>query len=819
MNWKFKQILGTFQKGGNYKILKDSEHGIERECLRTTKNGQLSQTVHPKKLGAASKNFYITTDFAESQLELITPVFKKEESALAFLKDIHLFVNENLKNELIWSCSMPCQLPAEKDIPLAQYGKSRAGQSRTLYRLGLSERYGRKMQTISGTHYNFSFSQKFWQLLHKKVAPKQDKNKFISDAYLHLIRNFLRYSWLNTYLFGAAPAIDKSYLKEKHRSLKKINRQTYYGPHATSLRLSELGYYSKVQTQLAISFNSLEDYIYDMRYAIAMPNPKYKGMKGLNNHVLQIENEHYSRIRPKQPPQQNETPIEALENRGIKYVEVRAVDINPYEATGLKKDQMCFLHVFLVYCFFKPSPKISKKEESSITTNQNRVALYGRRSDLKLTNDGKEVDMQIWAEKLLDEMQAVAELMDKNFPKGRYSNSLKWQLEKLRNPDLTPSAKILTEMKDRKESFLEFGLRLSKKHQKEFKNTKLSKIVEQKFKKAAEKSIKDQNNLEIIEDTLLEGHEDMEISTQILIREANKRKIQAEILDRKENFILLTKGRKHQYIKQATKTSKDSYITALIMENKNVSKQIMAENFIKVPIGDIFLTEQIAINAYPEFSKIKCVVKPTTSNYGIAVAFINPDQKDKFSKAVKNAFKYSKTIVVEKFVEGEEYRFLVINYRTLSVLHRIPANVVGDGENNIRDLIKIKNNDATTYKFLGNDKIQAGIVEKRHLNAQGLTFKSIPRKGQQIFLRTNSNVSTGGDPIDYTDKIPVRFKKIAEKAARLVGAKICGVDIIINKNDYSIIELNFNPALHMHMYPAKGKGKNVAKPVLDLLGF
>lgn len=809
MYWNFKQIIKTLSRGDNYRLFTGCKHGLERECLRITKKGKLAQTTHSKAFGSALTNPYITTDFSESQLELVTPAFNKEEDALKFLENIHVFVNKNLSNELLWPFSMPCRLPKEKHIPLAQYGKSYTGRKKTLYRLGLSHRYGRKMQTVSGTHYNFSFSDKFWNFLHKTFAPKEEKSAFISAAYLALIRNFLRYSWLNTYLFGASPVLDKSYLKKKHPSF----------PYATSFRMSDLGYYSKIQKQLAISFNNLDEYIADLKHAIFTKDPVYKGLPGLNENILQIENEHYSRIRPKQILKNGETPLTALAQRGIKYVEVRAVDINPFSPTGLSIDQLHFLHVFVVYCLLKSSPFLTLKDQHCLTENQNKVAFYGRDKDLILFEGDKKIPLRQYADKLLAEMSLVAGLLNKNFQNIHYNFSLDLQRRKLMNADLTPSAIILQEMKRAKKSFAKFGLQLAQENQKSLSQKNLPKELEIKFKEAAEKSLKDQENLEIKEETLLPEHEDMEVSTQILIREAKNRGIDVDILDRKENFIRLKKGKNVQYVKQATKTSVDSYVTYLIMENKHVSKYVLAQAGIKVPQGKFFTNIDEALNSYKDFADKKVAVKPNLTNFGIGISFVEPKNPEKFKTAIKEAFKHGKSILVEEFIEGNEYRFLVIDYKTVSILNRIPANVTGDGTHNIKELIAIKNADPRYYKFFNDYYLRSGKVEADHLRSQNLTFKSIPKKGQQIFLRTNSNVSTGGDPIDVTAEIPKKYKLIADQAARAVNARICGIDMIISPHDYAILEINFNPALQMHEYPVRGKRCKVADKVLDLLGF
>lgn len=847
MKWDYPQILKIFSERNNYQLFAESMHGLERECLRMDDEGMISMKPHPEALGSALKNPIITTDFSEAQLELISPPRNTEGATAEYLKDVHTFMAQHLDHELFWPFSMPCYLPKNADqIPLANYGNSFEGKRKTKYRLGLSHRYGRKMQTVSGTHYNFSFSENFWMFLQQSMAPKSNLQNFISEQYLHIVRNFLRYSWLNTYLFGAAPVIDESYLAHKPilifrkpKYLKKFAKNTYYGEYACSFRMSELGYYSKVQTQHAVSFNSLKEYIADLTKAISTPEPKYRKFPGLNDHILQTEAEHYSRIRPKQILQTKpgalgtkETPLEALRARGILYVEARAIDINPYSPIGLDIDQLEFLHVFLVYCLFKKSPKIEKSEHCRITGNQNNVSIYGRKPGLTLIKDGKEIEMKTWAREIIEEMLPIAQLLNKNFKDKNHQNSLLAQMEKLDNPYLTPSARIISKLQKNRQGFLEYGLDLAKSHCRYFRKQKLNKEIEKEFEEIATKSIEAQKRQKMIDDTFTEGYEDLEFSTQILIKEAFKRKIHVEIIDRRENFIELSKGDHVEYVKQATKTSRDSYITFLIMENKNVTNQILEAGGLRVPAGEAFTSAEAAIEAYPKFEKIKSVIKPTTTNHGIAVSFAAAGDKKAYVKAVHEAFKFGATILVEEFINGEEYRFLVIDDKTRSIVKRIPANVVGDGKHTIKELIEAKNADPKYYKYFNTYTIKMSDVEAEHLNSQNLTFQSIPEKNKRIFLRTNSNVGTGGDPIECLDSIDSSYKHLAEDAALVVKAKICGVDMMIknpkekahgnSKNspaNYGIIEINYNPALQMHHYPVDSKGKNVAGDVLDLLGF
>ncbi len=327
------------------------------------------------------------------------------------------------------------------------------------------------------------------------------------------------------------------------------------------------------------------------------------------------------------------------------------------------------------------------------------------------------------------------------------------------------------------------------------------------------------------------GYEDLELSTQILIREALNRNIKVEILDRKENFIKLSKENNIQYIKQATKTSLDSYITFLIMENKFVTKELLSDNNITVPTGDIYYTAEKAYADYNIYRDFDIVVKPNNTNFGKGVAIIKKKQlRDNyiFIESIKKAFEFDKTILIEEYIEGREFRFLVIDDEVPAILHRIPANVIGDGEHTIMELIEIKNKNPLRGKGYKTplEKLTAGNTERLFLSERNLDFSHIPDLDDQVFLRYNSNISTGGDSIDYTDDIINEYKEIALKAVKAVGAKICGADIIIKdikakptKDNYSIIELNFNPALHIHNFPYKGKNRNAGRKVLDLLGY
>ncbi|MEG2895520.1 MAG: bifunctional glutamate--cysteine ligase GshA/glutathione synthetase GshB, partial [Niameybacter sp.] len=325
----------------------------------------------------------------------------------------------------------------------------------------------------------------------------------------------------------------------------------------------------------------------------------------------------------------------------------------------------------------------------------------------------------------------------------------------------------------------------------------------------------------------LNGYEDMELSTQILMKEAIKRGIKVEILDRSENFICLEKGENVQYVRQATKTSKDDYITVLIMENKAVTKKVLDKQGITVPQGKSFNKKEEAIQAMQYFVGQPIVVKPKSTNFGVGISiFPEGANKADLTKAIEIAFEHDQTIMIEEFINGKEYRFLVVDDQVLGILHRVPANVIGDGEHSIKELVEVKNEDSLRGKGYRTplEKINLDESAKLFLKHKNMSIDTIPSKNEIVYLRENSNISTGGDSIDYTDRIPSIFKETAIQAAQAVGAKICGVDMMIEdytdqESRYAVIELNFNPAIHIHCYPYKGKERKIADSLLALLGY
>ena len=377
--------------------LTDIGHGIEKESLRIDPEGHIAMTPHPAGLGSPLTHPCITTDFSEALLEFITPVFNKPQESLKYLTDLHTYLYSVLdREELIWTSSMPCVLGDDESIPLAQYGSSNIGRLKTLYRSGLSYRYGRAMQTIAGIHYNFSLPESFWTLYHEMNKSDLPLQSFITEKYFSLIRNFRRYSWLLIYLFGASPAICKSFVRNRpDHGLEKYDDNTLFMPYGTCLRMGDLGYTSKAQANLTVSYNSLEEYTHDLTQAIREPYPPYekfapetdeagnKKYKQVNSSILQIENEFYSTIRPKRNAPSGTRPVAALSKSGVEYIEVRCLDLNPFHSVGIDEEQIQFLNSFLIFCLLRQSPPSDKNELREIDSNLKAVIMRGRDPELQ----------------------------------------------------------------------------------------------------------------------------------------------------------------------------------------------------------------------------------------------------------------------------------------------------------------------------------------------------------------------------------------------------------------------------------------------------
>jgi glutamate--cysteine ligase len=492
----------------NLSLLEKCLHGIERECLRVTGEGRLAQTPHPEALGAALTNEQITTDYSESLLEFITPALPDPADTLESLDKIHRFAYSKLGSEYIWSPSMPCPLPAEADIPIAYYGTSNIGKLKYVYRQGLALRYGKTMQCIAGIHYNFSLPEAIWPALKQDAKFDGDDRDFQSESYIGLIRNFRRYSWLLMYLFGASPALDASFLRGRSHQLEQFDAETLYLPYATSLRMSDLGYQSNAQADLTPCYNDLLTYTDSLRRAVATPYAPYVEMGThkdgewiqLNTNVLQIENEYYSTIRPKRVTYSGERPIQALVARGVQYVEVRCLDINPFLPVGIDLQQSRFIDAFILYCALNDSPQLANNECSNASSNFLTVVKEGRRPGLQLNRNDTTIDLKVWANEMLDTIQPICELLDVSQGTDEHVKALAAQRAKIIDASLTPSAQVLAAMTEHKEGFTAFSLRQSQAHADYFRSRPLSAEDQTRFESKARESLAEQAELEQAEE-------------------------------------------------------------------------------------------------------------------------------------------------------------------------------------------------------------------------------------------------------------------------------------------------------------------------------
>lgn len=488
----------------NSELLTGIQRGLEKESLRVDSKGTLAQTPHPASLGSALTNPHITTDFSEALMEFITPVLTDIEDSLQCLDNTHRFVYANLEDEQLWTASMPCVIGTDDTIPVAQYGSSNVAQMKTTYRKGLGNRYGRPMQTIAGIHYNFSLPDGLWAALQQQDHDKREQQTYITDNYFKLIRNFSRFSWLLVYCYGASPAVCKSFLTGRDHGLDEFDQGTLYLPYATALRMGDLGYQSSAQDNLNICYNKLDSYIETLSKAITNVHPDYAsiGIKSdgdyqqLSSALLQIENEFYSPIRPKRVTDSGETPLGALKTRGVEYIEVRCIDVNPFLPLGIDADQIRFIDCFLLYCLFEVSPSCDEDDRNRIAHNLKAVVNRGREPGLTLaTRDGCRT-LEEWGNKLLDGIDAIAELLDDAYGSNDYQRVCREQREKLSNPKLTPSAMMLQQMRDQQKPFFRLSMDLADQHRDYFLQRPLEESIANYYRDHTETSLAKQHAIE-----------------------------------------------------------------------------------------------------------------------------------------------------------------------------------------------------------------------------------------------------------------------------------------------------------------------------------
>lgn len=729
-----------------------ARYGIEKESHRVDLSGNLAKTDHPKSITLKDDHPYIQRDFSETQMELITPVTDTLEDLFNSLAAIHDVAYRSMnENEMLWPLSMPPQLPEkEEDIVIAKLENS----ENVRYRQTLSQSYGRRKQMVSGIHFNFEFGEELIQALFSSQSKIKDYQQFKADIYLKVTRNYLHYRWFVTYFYGASPQSEKNFFEE----------DSLNGP-VRSIRGSKYGYANSDDVQ--VSYSSIRNYLSDLSFLV---------QRGF----LSEEKEFYAPVRLRGGHR-----VSDLENYGVRYIELRNIDLNPFETYGISYEQAEFLHLFLLYLLWKDEGNHCDEWVKAGDSYNEIVALE---------HPLRQTQFEVEANKMIDEMEQLVEILD--LP---VSDMLFVHLrEMLMDPSKTLAGRLYKESEKSNQSLV------------------ATLIAKENYKKSWEKPYQ------------LAGFTDMELSTQILMFDAIQQGIQIEILDRQDQFLKLKLNNHVEYVKNGNMTSKDNYVSTLIMENKTVTKKILHQHGFRVPKGEEFQTIDQALRSYHLFSTKPFVVKPKTTNYGLGISIFKEGANyEDYQKALKLAFKEDSSVLIEEFMNGTEYRFFVLNGQVHAVLLRIPANVKGDGKYTIEELVMQKNRDPLRGRDHRTplETIQLGELENLMLKGQGYQMDSILEKDVIVYLRENSNISTGGDSIDVTDLIPDDYKKVAVDAVSALGVKICGIDLIIedtevpatNKNAYGIIEANFNPSMYMHVYPYKGKSRRLTMHIIQYL--
>jgi glutamate--cysteine ligase len=471
--------------------LRGMRRGLEKESLRVQHDGRLALTPHPRALGSALTHPHITTDYSESQLELITGVHDSVDACLAELTEVHQFTARTLQasDEMMWASSMPCGLPSDETIPIGMYGSSNVGRAKSVYRIGLGHRYGRRMQTISGIHYNWSL-------------PGVD-----NDGYFALIRNFRRHAFLLLTLFGASPAVCSSFVAGREHALLPLGSSgSLHMPYGTSLRMGRLGYQSEAQASLAVSYNGLEGYAASLHDALARPWPAYEAIgvrnpggdyNQLSTSLLQIENEFYGTIRPKRVIYPGERPLHALRERGVEYVEVRLLDLNPFEAIGIDAATLRFIDVFLLHCLLSESPPDTPAEIEALAHNQQQTAARGREPGLCLQRDGVEVPLIGWGLEIIDQLAPFAQALDEAHGGTQHAEAVAQARARLIAPETLPSAQVLQAIRrEHQDAFTAFVRHCSRQTQDRLLQLPWSTKQQARFEAMSLQSIEDQRAIE-----------------------------------------------------------------------------------------------------------------------------------------------------------------------------------------------------------------------------------------------------------------------------------------------------------------------------------
>ncbi|MDG2955817.1 bifunctional glutamate--cysteine ligase GshA/glutathione synthetase GshB [Bisgaard Taxon 10/6] len=738
-------------------LFRQGYFGLEKESQRVHRDGSVVTSEHPKAFGKRSFHPYIQTDFAESQLELITPPNKKLEDTFRWLQTIHEVVLRTLpEDEFIFPMSMPAGLPPEKDIKVAQL----ENPEDVAYREHLVESYGAYKQMVSGIHYNFQLDPALIDALFHTQNEYQNAVEFQNNLYLKMAKNFLRYQWILLYLLSATPTAEANYFKAG--SPLKPNQ------YVRSLRSSQYGYVNA--PEIVVSFDSIPKYVETLEHWV-------------NSGKLVAEKEFYSNVRLRGAKKARE-----FLHTGIQYLEFRLFDLNPFEPYGMNLRDAKFVHYFILLMIWL--------EE---TADQAGVELgKARLMEVAFEDPRRETAYRAEGEQILNA------LIDMLKDIGADESAVEIAQEKLTQfarPEQTLCARLVAAI-EQAGGYQKLGAELAQRHK--------AQAFERFY--------------------ALTAFDNMELSTQALMFDAIQKGLEMEILDENDQFLRLQFGEHFEYVKNGNMTSRDSYISPLIMENKVVTKKVLEKAGFNVPKSLEFTGIEQAVASYGLFEGRPVVIKPKSTNYGLGITIFQQGVHDRedFAKAVEIAFREDKEIMVEDYLSGTEYRFFVLGDQTLAVLLRVPANVVGDGVHTMSELVAAKNN----HPLRGDGsrtplkKIALGDIERLQLKEQGFTVDSIPAKGQIVQLRANSNISTGGDSIDMTDEMHPSYKALAVGITKAMGAAVCGVDLIIpdlkkpaepNLQSWGVIEANFNPMMMMHIFPYQGKSRRLTQNVINML--
>lgn len=728
--------------------------GIEKESQRVLGDGTITTTNHPACFGNRNFHPYIQTDFAETQMEIVTPPVETVGKVMNWLAAIHdVSLRTIPEDEYLLPTSSPLFMPNEDEIQVAKLDNV----DDVAYREYLVDVYGKRKQMVSGIHYNFEFQPKFVHALYDSLETELSFKDFQSKVYLKLAHNFFRYQWLLTYLLGASVEAKPEFFKNEERP------DDIPAGLIRSIRSSKYGYVNN--DDVKVSFDSMEAYVHTIE-------------KMVTEGKLIEEKEFYSTVRFRG----GKNAREILKN-GISYLEFRLLDLNPFAEFGIAEEDMHFIHYFLMYLIW-------------IDEDANEA-------DLEV---GKEMNFATSFENPL-EKSAYAEEGKKIL------NGVSEMLKQLKLSDEIVQEKIQTF--DNPERTLAGQLAVI--------------YNEGNYIKWAIDGAISNKNAALDRPYALRGFESMELSTQILIFDAIQKGLKIEILDTDDQFLSLKYQDHLEYVKNGNMTSLDTYISSLVMANKVVTKKILAKNGFIVPDSMEYFNAEDAFRDYGLFNNKRFVVKPKSTNYGLGISiFKEGASEENYRKAIEIAFDEDTAVLVEDFVPGTEYRFFVAGDETKAVLLRIPANVVGDGVHTIAELVNKKNEDPLRGRNHRTPLtlIEQGKLEQLALAEQGYVLTDIPTEGTTIYLRDNSNISTGGDSIDMTEEMAESYKTVAVGIAKAMGATFSGVDMMIpdytqpstkDNPGYGVIEANFNPAMMMHIYPYEGKGQRLTLDVLDLL--